>query len=96
MITASVGAWERSCVYVVDSGLEALGCQDKVYLVVNLPIRGMPDCCSTQLVRVKGEGWWQGGVGGSLQTVIFVSRMPSTLLLSSAGIQKKKKLKRPS
>ena len=36
-----------------------LGCQDKVYLVVNLPIRGIPGCCPRQLVGVdcvgKGE-----------------------------------------
>ena len=37
MIAAHVGTWERSFVCFVDAGLEALGCQDKVSLVVNLP-----------------------------------------------------------
>ena len=32
--------------------LEASGCQDKVYMVVNLPIRDILGCCSRQLV-----GW---------------------------------------
>ena len=54
MITASVGIWERSCVCFVDAGLEALRCQDEVYLVVNLPIRGMPGCCPGHLVGVEG------------------------------------------
>ena len=39
MIAANVGALERPCVCFVDAGLEALRCQDEVYLVVNLPIR---------------------------------------------------------
>ena len=33
--------------------LEASGCQDEVTLVVNLSIRGVPDCCSRQLVGVE-------------------------------------------
>ena len=37
----------------VDAGLEALGCHDEDYLVVNLTIRDMPGCCPRQL----GEGW---------------------------------------
>ena len=59
MIAASVGTWERHCVCFVDAGLEVLGCQDKVCLVVNLPVRGIPGCCPKQLVGVesvsKGE-----------------------------------------
>ena len=59
MIAAHVGTWERSCVCFVDAGLEALGCQNEVYLAVNLPIRGTPGCCPRQLVGVesvaKGE-----------------------------------------
>ena len=31
------------------------GCQDEVYLVVNLPIRGMPGCCPRQLVGVESD-----------------------------------------
>ena len=50
MIAANVGTWEISCVCFLDAGLEALSCQDEVYLVVNLPIRGMPGCCPRQLV----------------------------------------------
>ena len=56
MIVANSSALERSCVCFVDAGLEALGCQDEVYLVVNLPIRGVPGCCSKQLC-VVGECW---------------------------------------
>ena len=39
-LIAGVGTWERPCVCFVDAGLETLGCQDEVYLVVNLPIMG--------------------------------------------------------
>ena len=56
MIAANVGTWERSCVCFVDAGLEAFGCQDEVYLVVNLPITGMPGCCPWQVVGVKSVG----------------------------------------
>ena len=55
-ITANVDIWERTCVCFVDAGLEAFGCQDEVYLVVNLPIRGMPGCCPRQLVGVESVG----------------------------------------
>ena len=43
VIAAKVGTWDRPCVSFVDAGLEALGCQDEVCLIVNQPIRGMPD-----------------------------------------------------
>ena len=56
MITANVGTWERSCVCFVDAGLEVLGCQDEVYLVVNLPISCVPGFCSRQLVGVESVG----------------------------------------
>ena len=56
MIAANVGTWERSCVYFVEAGLEALGCQDEVYLIVNLPIRGMPGCHPRQLVEMQSVG----------------------------------------
>ena len=56
VIAANVGTWERSCVCFVDAVLEALGCQDEVFLVVSLPIRGMPGCCSIQLVGMDSVG----------------------------------------
>ena len=56
MITANVGTWEKLCVCFVDSGLEVLGCQDKVYLVVNLPNRGILGCCPRQLVGMESVG----------------------------------------
>ena len=56
MIAASVGTGERPCVCFVDAGLEVLGCQDKVCLVVNLPIRGIPGCCPRQLVGEESVG----------------------------------------
>ena len=40
----------------VDAGLEALECQDEVYLVVNRPNGGMPVCRPRQLVRVESVG----------------------------------------
>ena len=43
-IASSVSTWERSCVCFVDAGLETLVCQDEIYLVVKLPIMGMPGC----------------------------------------------------
>ena len=43
MIAANVGTWERPCVCFV-------------YLVVNLPIRGIPGCCPRQLVGVESAG----------------------------------------
>ena len=56
MIAANVNTWARPCVCFVDAGLEALGCQDGVYLVANLPIRGMPGCCPRQLMGVESVG----------------------------------------
>ena len=56
VIAANVGTWERSCVCFVDAVLEALGCQDEVYLVVNLPIWGMRGCCPRQPVGVDSVG----------------------------------------
>ena len=44
---------DRVC--FVDAGLEVLGCQE-VYLVVNLPIRGISGRCSRQLVGVESVG----------------------------------------
>ena len=52
MIAATVSIRERSCVCFVDAGLEALGCQDDAYLVMNLPIKGMP--------AYGEEECWQG------------------------------------
>ena len=56
IIAANVGRWERSCVCFVDAGLEALGCQDGVYLVVNLLVVGMPGGCPKQLIGVDSVG----------------------------------------
>ena len=56
MVAADVGTWERSCVCFVDAELEELGCQNEVYLVVNLPIRVTSGSCLRQLVGVEGVG----------------------------------------
>ena len=40
----------------IDAGLEVFGCQDEVYLVVNLPVRGIPGCCPRQLVGMDSVG----------------------------------------
>ena len=56
MIAAKVSTWKRPCVCFVDAGLEMLGCQDEVCLVVNLPFRGIPGCCPRELVRVESVG----------------------------------------
>ena len=62
MIAANVGTRETLCVCFVDAGLDELGCQDEVYLVLNLPIRGMLVCFSRQFVGVesvgRGESWF--------------------------------------
>ena len=56
MIAFNVSNWERPCICFVDARLEAFGCQDEVYLVVNLPIRRIPGCCHRQLVGVESVG----------------------------------------
>ena len=56
MIAANVGTWKRPCVCFVDAGLESLGCQNEVYLIVNLPVRGMPRRCPGQLVELESVG----------------------------------------
>ena len=56
IIATSVGPWERSCVCCVDPGLEAFGCQDEVYPVLNLSIRGMSGCYPRQFVGVETVG----------------------------------------
>ena len=35
------------------SGAFTIGCQDEVYLAVNMPIRGVPRCCCRQLVGIE-------------------------------------------
>ena len=80
MITAGVNLWERSCVCFVDAGLEALGCQDEVYLVVNLLIRGTPGCCSRQLVGWRVLAWvsqWPFANSRSLHPLSFVFPVPN-------------------
>ena len=79
MIAANVGTWERPCVCFVDAGLEVLGCQDEVYLVVNLPIRRIPGCCHKQLVGVESVG------KGESVALCKLSESPSSVVcLSSA------------
>ena len=56
MIAANVGTWERPCVCFVDAGLEVLGCQDEVYLVVNLLTTNTPGCCFRQPVGIESVG----------------------------------------
>ena len=72
-----IASWKRSCVCFVDAGLAALGCQDEVYLVVNLPIRGMPGFCPRQLMGM-------GSVGKG-ELVVFFSNSNSLHPLSFAS-----------
>ena len=75
MIAADVGTRERPCVFFVDDGPEALGCQEKVYLVVNLPSKGTPNCCPGQLVGVETVGrmsrWLSANSRQKLKSQIF-------------------------
>ena len=80
MNNANVGTWERPCVCFVDAGLEALQCKDEVYVVLNLPIVGMPGCYLRQLVRVENVGkgdWWLFVNSRSLHTLLLVSPIPN-------------------
>ena len=79
MITANTGIQERPCVCFVDAGLEVLGYQDKVCLVVNLPIKGMPGCCPKQLVEVETVG-----KGGSVALCELQESPFSVICLSNA------------
>ena len=56
-----------------------LGCQDEVYLVVNLPIRGIPGCCLRQLVGVESvdKGDSVALCELSVSILSFVSPMPN-------------------
>ena len=57
IIAADAGERKRSCVCFVVAGLEMLGCQDEVSLVVNLPVRGVPGCVRTgQLAGMETVG----------------------------------------
>ena len=89
MIAASVGTWKRPCVCFVGIGLEVLGCQDEVYLVVNLPIRGVPGCCSRQLVGVdcvgKGESVALCELQESPFSVVCLASATFLLLLPSVS-----------
>ena len=64
ILAANVGTWRRPCVCFVDGRLEAFGCQEEVYLVVNLSIRGMPGCYPRQLLGVESVS-----KGDSLRTL---------------------------
>ena len=58
-----------------------LGYQDEVYLVVNLPIRGMPGCCPRQLVGVESVGKDESVVLCNLlesPSLLFVSKAKSS------------------
>ena len=56
MIAASLDSLERSCVCFVVARFEALGCQDEVYLVVNLPIRACQIAVLDNLWGRRGKG----------------------------------------
>ena len=80
MIAANVSTWEGPCLGFVDTGLEVLGCKDEVYLVVNLPIRCIPDCHHRQLVEVESVGKGESvalWVSRGLHSLSFVSLMPN-------------------
>ena len=57
MITTKVDTWEKSCISLVDARLEALMCQDEVYLVVNLPLGA---CQVAVLDNFQCGECWQG------------------------------------
>ena len=79
MVAVNVGTWKRPCACFVDVGLEALGCQDDVYLVVNLPIRGMPGGYPRQLVGVESVG-----KGESVTLCELLDSLSSVVCLSNA------------
>ena len=56
-----------------------LGCQDEVYLVVNLPIRRIPGCCHRQLVGVESVG-----KGESVTLCELLDSLSSVVCLSNA------------
>ena len=91
MIAANVGTWERPCVCFVDAETEALGYKDEVYLVVNLPIRGMPGCRSRELVGFsvgKGESVALCELWESSSSVVCLSKSKIfKLSLPSVGIR---------
>ena len=80
MIAANVSTWEGLYVCFVDAGLEALGCQDEVCLVVNLPIRDMSGCHPRQYVGVDRAGkvsGWLFANSKTLHPLSFDSPMPN-------------------
>ena len=81
MIAANVGTWERPCVCFVGAGFEALGCRGEVYLVVNLPILGMPGCCPGKRVRAESVG-----KGESVALCELYESLSSVICLSNASV----------
>ena len=80
IIAANVDTWERPCVCFVDAGLEALGCQDEVYLFVNLPVMDTPGCHSRQLGGVESVG------NGELVALFKLQESPSSVVCLSNAI----------
>ena len=79
MIAANAGSWDRLCVCFLDAALEALGCQDEVYLGVNLTFRGILRCCPRQLLGVENVG------RGKSMALCELQESPSSVVcLSSA------------
>ena len=92
MIVVNVCTCERPCVCFVDAGPEALGCQNEVYLVVNLPIRGIPGCCPRQLVGVESVGKGESAdlcntLGVSILCRLSLQCQIFLLSLSSVGMR---------
>ena len=80
IIAANIGTWEGPCVCFVNAELEVLGCWDKVYLVVNLAVGGIPYCCPRQIVEVESVGKGESVAlrsSQSLHPLSFVSPMPN-------------------
>ena len=79
IIAANIGTWEGPCVCFVNAELEVLGCWDKVYLVVNLAVGGIPYCCPRQIVEVESVG------KGECVVLCELSESPSSVVrLSNA------------
>ena len=67
MVTANVRARERSCVGLVDAGLEPLRRQYVVDLVVYLSVRSVPGRGSGRLVWVQRVGQGESMAAGELE-----------------------------
>ncbi|KAH3819291.1 hypothetical protein DPMN_121025 [Dreissena polymorpha] len=67
MVTANVCARQRSCVRLVDAGLEPLRRQYENDLVVYLPVWNMPGRCSGRFVWVQRVGKGELVASGELK-----------------------------